>query len=537
MQLKDSNRSARDNEQKKLLLCRRNDTGASLALVAVCAGVLILFIVFCFRLIMYFGGLQELNSTADAAALNIAKRSMEVRTTPAVAEYGGIYNDCCDSQGLIGLSNINRLWGKAYLINANVEEMTANQQSSGMATDAADNAFSAAQGINDDLSGKLKDNLTLGSFFDQIAGVRLHRMLGGTAVNSDANSNWTTALTDRGDQSNLAGSMNQVPGPAKAGFNGVPAYGDNYLRGYTPMQANNKSFYFIAFHSGEMPHLITQSYFDQSRQDKLPLADISNPLPNTFSGHGTTETALSAQSFAAANPQVQYDLAMPHAFVSINMVNLAFWNVQGKQVNVTQYGFVPETQMGANHTPLGNGPNNYLDGYASLGNEFGDNTLWGAITSIQQDPTQALASVVQRMQEIDQDFTQANLEQLLRSQTLVENANTYLIYPTYTTPDNTNPTIKISPYTPKTQKTIPKWLNAAAANEGQGKNVVTKEPVQDDPNYDWEKVFGNAFQADKHWTDVGGNISWAPGTGFNQTLGKISVVHTTKCFFTAVPAN
>ncbi len=526
----------KESQLAKPLLRIRSSSGASLALVAVCAFVLVLFMVFCFRLIMYLGGVQELNNTADAAALNVAKRAMDVRTSPSVTDYGYIYNDCCDSQGLIGLHNINRVWGKAYMINANVEEMTANQQNSNAATDAANNAFVAAQAINDDLYAQVKDKVTLGSFFDQIAGVRLHRMLGNPTYNSDANSKWPTALTDRGDQSNLAANSNQIPGPAQARFNSVPAAGSNYLRGYVPMQANNKNFYFIAFHSGEMTHLITNSYFERNRQDKLSIPDINNPLPNAFSGQGTTQDSMGSQSFAAANPQRQYQLAMPRSFVAISLINLAYWNVQGKQVKITTYGFTPETQFGAQQISLGV-PNNYLDGYASLGNEFqGDNTLWTAITSIQPDPTQTLASVLQRMQEIKADFTQNDLEQLLRQQALVPAANTYFIYPTYTSPDNSQPTIKITALTAQTRKTLPKWLKIAAANEGQTKTVMTKEPVQDDPNYDWEKVFGNKFQAGKHWTEVGGNIDWTPGTGFNQTLGRIAVIHTTRCFFTADPA-
>ncbi len=519
-------------------LVYRGKHGASLALVAVCAGILILSIVLIFRIVMYLGGVQELNSTADAAALNIAKRSMEIKTSPSVTQYGGVFSDCTDSQGQIGLSNINRIWGKAYLINANVEEMTANQQITNAASTAADRAYQAAQEINDDLYAKLKDSFTLGSFFDQIAGIRFHKMLGNPQVSSDTNNNWSTALIDRGDQSNLAANSNQIPGPAKSRFAGVAVGNNTYLPGYFPMQANNKNFYYISFHNGETTHLVTENYFQRNRGDKLGLADISNPLPNAFSGYGATANSMNSHSFAVANPQRQYNLSTPHAFVSISLVNLAYWIVQGRQVNVTTYGFTPATQFGANHIPLGASGNNYLDGYASLGNEFqGSNSLWTALTSIQQDPTDVLASVVQRMQEITPDFSLSNLQQLLQQQQLLPNASTYIIYPSYSNLDATNPSIKIAVVTQPPNKSLPKWLNTAAGNDGQQKTLATKEPVQDDPNYNWQMVYGPNFQSGQHWTEVGGNIDWTPSTGYSQTLGQLTIMHTTRAFFTANQVN
>jgi hypothetical protein len=501
-----------------------NNKGATLALVAICAGVLILFIVLCFQLMMVFGGLEELNSTADAAALNIAKRSMEIKTLPT-----GLYADCADSQGQIGLANINRVWGKAYLINANIEEMTANQQATDQASAAGDLSYAGAQTINDNLCAGLKDNLTLGSFFDQIAGLRLHRMLGKT-VSADTNTDWSTALAYRGDQSNLNGNINQVPAPANTHFNGISAGNSTYLPGYMPMQTNNKDFYFVAFHSGERPHLITESFFQHNRPEKLAIPSISNPLPNAFSGHGTAQNSMNSHSYAAANPQREYDMAIPHAYVSISLVNQAYWIVQGRQVNMTTYGFAPETQHGAQHIPLG--PRDYLEGYASLGNEFGGNaSLLSAINSI-PGPS-VLPRLTQRLQEIQPNFTQNNLEQLLQQQAVLPNVSNYFIYPAYRTPDNTHPSIRIAPLNTQGRRSMPRWLAIGATNEGQAKAVATKAPVQDDPNYDWQIVYGPTFQSGPHWTECSGNIDWTPGTGASQTLGRLTAVHITRCYFTA----
>lgn len=257
---------------------RNNNRGASLALVAVCLGIIIIVIVAIFQIALLMGGSQELNYTADAAALNVAKRSMEIKTGPSP-----LYTDCADSTGLIGLANINRVWGKSYLINANVEEMTANQQLTAAATTSADNAYSSAQSINDNLFVNLNNHPTLFSFFNQIASLRFLPMLGNTQANTATKSDWATASVYRGDNSNLSVNLNQIPGPTNSHCASVQGENGLYMQGYAPMQANEKSFYFVSFHTGEMPHLISQSFFSPNRLDQTAIGSVNNPLPNAFS--------------------------------------------------------------------------------------------------------------------------------------------------------------------------------------------------------------------------------------------------------------
>ncbi len=125
----------------------------------------------------------------------------------------------------------------------------------------------------------------------------------------------------------------------------------------------------------------------------------------------------------------------------------------------------------------------------------------------------------------------------MQQQQILPNVGTYFIYPNYANADNTAPTIKIAPLNAQGIKTMPKWLATTAINDGQGKVIATKPPVQDDPNYNWEKVFGSHFQAGERWTEVSGNVVWTPGSGASQTLGRLTAVHTTRCYFTAVPNN
>ena len=508
----------------------RHQKGASLALVAVCAGLIILFLIACFQMALLMGGLQELNYTADSAALNIAKRSMEIKTNPTP-----LYQDCADSSGMIGLANINRVWGKAYLINANVEEMTANQELTSAATASGEGAYDLAQGINNDLSVRLNDHPTLFSFFNQIASLRFLKMFGNSQATSSTKNDWSTASVYRGDTSNLSFTFNQIPGPTNTHCPSINVNDALYMQGYTPLKANEKSFYFVAFHPVEMPHLVSETFFKQNQLDENNIADITNPLPNAFSAFGSAPNSISSRAFAIANPQRQYNLSIPHAFASINVINTAYWIVQGKQVNITTYGYVPETQWGARQTPLDGSNNNHLDGYASLGNEFKGNTLWDAVQSVQGNSSDAIAQLLQKIQEIKGDFTQGNLQQLLQQQTLLPNVNSYLIFPNYTSPDNTNPGMQIAPVSATANKTVPPWLNPQAANEGQTKTLLSQEPVQDQPNYDWEMVTGPGFHAGDHWTMVEGALDWQPGTGARQTLGQLTVVHNTRCYFTAIP--
>ncbi len=540
---------------------KRTNKGASLALVAVCACLLVVCLVACFQLALILGGAQELNYTADAGALSIAKRSVEMETSP-----GGLYEDCTNSRGGIGLANINRVAGKNYLINANVEEMTADQEITEEATKSGDYAYDLAQYINDDLYKKLTHHSFLNSLFDQIAGRRLHRMLGNMHVGSSSTADWSTALAFRGDESNLAFTANQVPEPTEPAA--VGKGGQTFLQGYRPMQANNKYFYFVAFHIGEIPHLISPEYFHANIDTAESLPHIKNPIPNAFSAYGTSENSMGAEAFAIANPLREYKLSIPHSFVSIHLRNIAHWFVNDKNVNTTTYGSTPETQWGARQIPVGqNG--DYLDGYASLGNEFRGSNLMGALQSMGDGSEEALDKLVQRLQEIKPEFTLGDLQQLLQKQILLPDVDHYVIYPYYASKDNTDPTIKIAPvYSPKKDNNkqqagnlfngagspgsiatiaqangsnnLPSWLHVHAifnplANEGSPTTLTKQDQEQNSPNYNWETVSGSHYTAGKHWATEEGEINWRPGTGVRQTLGQLTIIHQTYLYFTAQP--
>jgi hypothetical protein len=507
---------------------QRSATGASLALVAAFSGVLILCILAAYGLANLFGASEEARNGVDAGALNLANKSVAVKT-PAQ----GVFTDCADTSGGIGLTNINRVWGKALIVNANVQSMQNSGQAGGLAQANAQSAFSGAQSINDALFQALTDSVTTSGLFNNMAARRGAKMLSGskTLVASTKNS-WPIAALNRGGASNLTMKTNQIPANANIAITPV---GGVYAPGYQPIQVDNKPFYFVAFPVGERPHLVSGSVFQLNRIDAAPVGGVKNPIPNGFSASGSVEGAqagVASNAFAVANPQRQYQLSIPHAYISIQLTNTAQWMVGGKKLSETQYGLVPETQWGVKMYQLKNKA--MLNGYASLGNEYAENkvtkltpSLWNVLTSLPGDYNVVLQQMTQRLQEISPAFSQAQLENLLIKQRIVPNATRYLIYPTFANKDETNPTFQITAVNGAAQ--LPAWLAAVYVADGTEKPLVTEGAQRDVPNFDWQTVEGG--QGGAHYADLTGTLNWEPDSGYNQCLGQLRIAHTTECFF------
>ncbi len=472
---------------------------------------------------LIMGGSREVRNAVDAAVLNVGKRVPQLKVGPA------IFTDCADSSGSISISNISRVWGKAYLINANAEGMINDGLITGQASGAADKVYAEAQSVNDRLRGELTNKQLLDQFFWQLSANKPAKLLGASATvyaQKGNNASWATAMVDRGCESNLSVSPGQLPTGVQ--LKTVDVGKQQYMQGYTPIKANGKQFVFPSFKTGEMPHLISDSQFERNTG-----GIVTNPIPNAFRELGSADgqgTTLSASACAQANPRTQYQLAIPHAFVTITFSNRALWIVEGKQVKESFYGFEPETQQGVKKRPLSVG--GMLDGFANLGNEYKLGSLYQLFIKCPGDHSAALNKLVQRVKEIDHNFTNKRLTDLMSGQMLMPGANRYIIYPQYTTPDATNPIMKIAP---EPGGALPGWLQAANPPEGQSAVIITEQPSIDDPNTCWDNIIGGKSPTGQHWTEFYGNISWQPGTGMGQCLGDLKLSRTTKCVFTGVP--
>lgn len=511
----------------KSLTSSRSARGASVVLVALGALLIVLGIVAAFQMTIFLGGSRELRNAVDAAALNVSKRVVELKTVP-----DPVYEDCADSTGQVGITNINRIWGKAYLINANFDEMQQESTKTDVSTNCAQLAYQKAQAINDALFTAVNNKANADGYFNQMAGSKPARLLGNDGtVSTSQNSDWATAAIYRGDESNISFNPSQLPQGAQ--LEGVQRNGRNYVTGYAPFKANQQYFCFTTFHAFEMPHLVSSLFFNAG---KAPIANATNPIPNAFMEGGQSNSAtagLSASACAVANPMRQFQLAIPHSFVTVQIGNNARWYVQNNLVNQTPYDFSAETQWGVKNYQLKAPAQGTLDGYASLGNEYKSvSNLWQAINALPGDHQTPLFRLLQRVQEFKPNYTMAQLTQLLQSQSLMPNINLnkFYIYPTYTTPDLSDPTVRII----SSSAELPPWLQPNAP-DGLEKSVSQEPPQRDQPNFCWDQIVGGVAPTGQHWTEVSGNIYWQPGTGYGQCLGELRMARLTEIFFTGMP--
>lgn len=507
----------------------RSQSGASLLFIIACA-VLLGFLIFAgFNYAMMMGGSRQVRNSVDASVLNIAKMSAlasKVQTNAA-------YKDCADSQGLIGMSNINRVWGKALLINANVEAMQKEGLVTPAATGSAETAYNMARILNERLFEKVTDNGTLSSYFQDVAQTRSSPMLGGGTLNKHEDETFPFAMIDRGGTSNLKYKPDQIP-------KGVSVLNSGeYLQGYSSFETNNKKFTFTSFAQGEMPHLISDTYFGTNRPEVAPFEGIT-PIPNAFGGSGVINGmrgSLMATASAAANPQRTFTLAIPHSYVVLQFQNTVDWIVAGKRVNQTTYDLEPKHhEWGVKEKKIPK-KEQVINGFADVGNETNQPGLLQVLNAVPGDHDVALKKMLQRLQEIKADFQMTDLKQLLAKQSVI-NSKTFYIYPDYKSPDLSDPTIRIAA---ANSKALPSWLTKlgppGTGAEGMETVAVKENKLpRDQPNKSSVDVIeGPQNPKPETYTELSGKIFWKPGTGANQCLGEMRVARLTEVIYEEVP--
>ncbi len=506
---------------RALLNKSRRKSGASLVLVAVSAGFLIILLFIVFQFLTLNSGSREVRNAVDAAALNVSKRVGTLKVP-----VGGQFSDVADKGGLVGMSNINRVWGKAYLINANAEAIQKEGLTNQYTTQNADEAYRVAQIANDSLVETLTCKKKLDEFFNEMANLRKAKLLGSASeLKTVDGPGWDVAMVDRGAPSNLKFDEKQIPKGAT-----VAPSNAKHVSGYKPFTANNKNFVFASFIPNEMPHLTTDSNFNANDSRTSPLT--GNPIPNAFRANGINlgnKASLSASASSVANPRHEYRLAIPHAFIKIIVQNTGLWYVNGKQIAPpTFYKCFPETVQGIKSYKLP-GSGRLLNGYASLGNEYKSGTLLSSLNALPGDHQEEFNRMLQRIQEIKHDFTMAELMSMLQKQPV---AGMYIIYPTYSSNDNTDPNIQILAIADPTAPLPVPWMNTAIQMDGMDKLIVTEAEQKDEPNYCWPQILGGNPDCE-HFTKVSGKAFWKPGTGYGPCLGVLTVARLTVSNFIA----
>ncbi len=521
---------------------RRNARGASLILVIFCAIGLVALIWGSFQLMLVMGGSREVRNAVDTAVLNVGKHAIDVKTVPSRT-----YLDVANSDGSVSISNLCRIWGKAFIINANASDMLNEGTANSDTQNNAQKAYSEAQLINNSLSAMLQNKDFFQAHFDSLAQNVPAKLLGQNAVVQAAKSpsTWSTAMMDKGAESNLYYNPNQLPPGSGARVSDIDRGGKSFIRGYTELSVNGKDFYLPSFRVGEMPHLVSAGTFNKNRTNQL---GSSAPIPNAFQESGIVgdgSTSLTASACAQANPQRQWSLAIPHSFVCIVINNVSKWYLdkdlrtgQWIQRNQIPYGTRPgQTVWGIKQTrlrPQPEGIGGVMDGYASLGNEYKNaNNAWDIYNALPGDHTAPLNRLVQRVREIDPNFNLQKMQNLMQSAKIPasdQSSTQLVIYPKYNGPDCTDPTMQIgiTGVTP-----MPSWIPITPMFDGLQMNVLSEPPMRDEPNTCWDNVIGGTSPSCSHHTEFSGNIIWVPGTGMLGCLGELRLARVTSIYFTS----
>ena len=496
---------------------RRTTNGGMLPIVLACVAVLVLIIVGAFTLTLTMSGEQKVRSVVDSAALMLAEHAPDQRSNPPKG-----FEDCADTSGKIGLMNINRVIGKAMLINANAEAMKKDGQTGNSEASAA-GANSTADSAAKDTGDKVTDQNTQKQTASFAAGKKEDSGSGAMGAGAGAGSQpqFDSSFIHRGDESNIAINQTQLPDGIKLPDTAtITTEAGVCLRGYQEITANGQHFYFVPFRTKELPHLIPTEEFSANKKDKKPLG-WGSAIPNAYQvvSNGGVAPNMVSVAAAVANPGQRYKIAIPHAFVVIKLhPTTVEWKVNGQIAGSSPpYNFTPQQLQGVKQFPVQCAK---LDGFGNLGNEYKSQDLFSVMQAVPGDHEKMFKNIDQRMREIDPEFQ--SLTDLLKS-IQVEDPNDleFFLYPEYKEKDNTDPKIRIN----KKSAVTAAWINKFAIPDGAQKEIV-KETLQDGLNTAWVVPKGS-WKLQKASVKVSGQVLWTPSTGANQNLGEIEIVR--KC--------
>lgn len=465
------------------------------------------------------GGSRQVRNSVDAAVLNVGKRVVETKVPSSSA-----FADVADSQGTVGLSNINRVWGKAVLVNANAKEIKdEGLDRQGQAAGSANTSYEMAQQVNDNLVEKLSDKTTLNMYFRHTAKKRGASLLGSAAALDKADdTQYQIAMVSRGAESNIKFKDDQLPEGVTV--NKVSLGSNNYVQGYTPITVNGKSFMFTSFRNGEMPHLISDSIFAKSKPTISPTGG-ANPVPNAWHASGIVvgdKGSLRASASAVANPQRTFDMTIPYGYISIRISSVSKWYKEGQFVKPIVYGNSSTVEQGFEDATFSD--DTKFNGFSELGKEFSSPSLLAYVDKVPGDKEIVYEKMAQRLRQVDPTYTKERVRGLFATQVIEPGASVYYIFPEYKSADRTDPNIVIKPNT----GSLPGWLTSVAP-EGGRTELLVEQKLEGEPNRCWGD--SESGQQPECHTIFTGKINWQPGTGFKQCLGEVWFARETRINF------
>lgn len=518
----------------------RNRQGAALGLAAALTFAFLILAVGFFFISLYFGASRETRNATDAGALNVGKKSLTV----TVKSQGGDedqYKDVADANGEYGLTNIDRVWGKALWIAINAQDIKDAGKETGSTSSHASAMFQAAENISDRLADKLNDPTNLYPLFNEVSKANNVRMLGGTAeAKALEGANWKSSLLERGEESNVVIESDQLPSHVSMSqLSPVTDKGGNQcMPGYKGISMYGHDYWFVPFKYNERPRLESRDHFEANSLVQEALSGWAKPVPNTFSIESRTTAGSPADqkatAYVKANPMQNFKMRLPHAYIRLKFPkNHAKWYLNWPVPpfpfydSEYSYGPSPETQFKEFYVPVcGNG-----QATASLANEYIPNTVWNCLFPTATLPQPSWSGVkdalVQRGREIDPTFNSTKLFAILNTQTLSMDDTFFIV------PDPTGSNLVCVSESMVTS--VAPWIS--------GKQNASPDSDAEDfdehwfpytyPNYvqSWTLECGSLTQPAGtgvfSYTDAEGTIEWRRGTGYDGFLGEITVKRQT----------
>ncbi len=490
---------------------------------------------------LYFGGSRETRNATDAGALNVGKKSLTV----TVKSQGGDedqYKDVADANGEFGLTNIDRVWGKALWTAINAQDIKEAGKETGSTSSHASAMFQAAENISDRLADKLNDPANLYPLFNEVAQVNNVRMLGKSAKDKALEgAGWKTSLLERGQESNVVIENSQLPSNVNLSqLQTVTDKGGNKcMPGYKGINMYGRDYWFVPYKYNERPRLESRNHFEANTVVAQALSGWAKPVPNTFSVESHTQAGSPADQKATAvvkaNPMKTFKMRLPHAYIRLKFPkNTAKWYlnypVPPFAYYTTNYDYGPssETQFKNFYVPAcGAG-----QATVSLANEYIPNTVFNCLfpiaTAVPQPSWVGVKNaLVQRGREIDPTFNDVKLAAILNTATLNMGDTFYIV------PDPTGTTLLC--VSASNVENVAPWISGKqnASPDSDAEDFDEFWPPYTYPNtvQSWTLECGSLTQPAGtgvfSFTDADGTIEWRRGTGYDGFLGEITVKRTT----------
>lgn len=566
-----------ENDDKKLKCAIRTNRGSMLVMIIGCTFFFIILVVGIVQLMLLFGGSHEVQDAVDAGTLNVGKKSVLITTktgngiasqvgnmlgnilggknsalgggaasvlNSALGSLGGPesqFNDVLDDNDSIGLTNINRVWGKALLAAMNNKQMHDANLATGDSDAHVDTMYGAAKSISDRLADQLNNSKNLQPYFAELSRKSSTRMSTSNTkaqVVPDTKSGWGTACMERGEASNLIIEQGQLPDGFKAddpNFTKKSDDGKFRFKGYTALNVSGKDFPFVTFQPKMQPHLVSQKTFLENSVKTKSMNFWAKPVPNAFSCQGRLsvpgkpdKNEQRASSFVLANPQKEFPVQFPHGFLKVKLDdNDLIWNqwpVPG-EVGKDTYASMPLQKKDHTFIIFGLGT---LDVQAFVGNEYTPPTLDKALNSFYGDTDEIKKNLVQRIAQIKPGYKESDLDDMFSKTWILPGDSEYFIFP-----DSKG---EIRTMTrPLAMANNVLWL-PLSDHEPDGKETEMGEdqslPMV--PNFcTWQTKSVLGLSGGAAIAIAEGKFFWQPGTGWNGCLGKLRIKRKTTVYANA----